>query len=174
MKLQGKVALITGAGRGIGQAMALLFAKEGADIAVNDVDLASAEKTAEQVRQNGQRAIAVKADVSNPDDVNMLVERTISELDGLHILVNNAGILDETAPTTESSIERWDQVISVILRGTYLCCRRAGQWMIQQKTGKVVNIGSIAGFGVIAPRPSYGPAKAGVFTADARPGVRVG
>jgi NAD(P)-dependent dehydrogenase (short-subunit alcohol dehydrogenase family) len=162
LRLHDKVALITGAGRGIGQAMALLFAKEGADVAIGDVDLASAEKTAEAVRQIGRSAIAIKADVGESEDVDRMVDMTIEQLGGLHILVNNAGILDETVPTVESSVERWDQVIKVILRGTYLCCRKAGQWMIKQKAGKVVNIGSIAGVGVIAPRPSYGPAKAAV------------
>jgi NAD(P)-dependent dehydrogenase (short-subunit alcohol dehydrogenase family) len=157
------VALITGAGRGIGEAMALLFAKKGADIAVSDVDLASAEETADAVVKIGRKAIAVKADVGEPEDVEMMVDRTIKELNGLHILVNNAGILDQTVPTVESSVERWDEVIRVILRGTYLCCRKAGRWMIKQKMGKVVNIGSIAGVGVIAPRPSYGPAKAAVL-----------
>ena len=93
MRLDNKVALITGSGRGIGQTMALLFAKEGADIAVNDVDLTSAEKTADEVRQIGRRAVAIRADVGSPEDVDMMVDRTISELGGVHILVNNAGLV---------------------------------------------------------------------------------
>ncbi len=162
MRLEGKVALITGSGSGIGREMALVFAGEGADIAVNDIDIASAENTAEQVRKKGRRSIAVKADVSNPDDVDGMVARTIDELGGIHILVNNAGILDESVPTVESSVEHWDKVIGVILRGTYLCCRRAARWMIENKTGRIINISSIAGIRGFAPRPSYGPAKAAV------------
>ena len=163
MRLEGKVALVTGAGRGIGQRMALLFAKEGANIAVNDVDLPSAEKTAGEIRQIGRKAIAIKADVGNPDDVDIMVDKIINELGGVHILVNNAGILDEAVPTTESSVEHWDDVIRVILRGTYLCCRRVGQWMTSHKTGKIVNIASVAAMVGLAPRPSYGPAKAAVI-----------
>jgi NAD(P)-dependent dehydrogenase (short-subunit alcohol dehydrogenase family) len=163
MRLEGKVALITGSGRGIGKAMALTFAREGADIAVNDIILPSAEQTAKEVRALGRKAIAIKADVGTPEEVDTMVDRTISELGGVHILVNNAGILDETVPTIRSSIEHWDEVLRVILRGTYLCCRRAGQWMVEHKTGKIVNIGSIAGIAGFAPRPSYGPAKAAVI-----------
>jgi len=117
MRLEGKVALITGSGKGIGREMALLFAREGADIAVNDIDLPSAEKTAEEVRQIGRKAVAIKADIGKPDDVDMMVDKVLGELSGVHILVNNAGILDEAVPTIESSIEHWDEVIRVILRG---------------------------------------------------------
>jgi len=84
MRLEGKVALITGSGRGIGREMALVFAGEGADVAVNDIDISSAEKTAEEVRQKGRKSIAVKADVSNPDDVDTMVGRTIN-LSLIHI-----------------------------------------------------------------------------------------
>ncbi|MFC1992184.1 SDR family NAD(P)-dependent oxidoreductase [Chloroflexota bacterium] len=163
MKLENKVALITGSGRGLGKAMALLFAKEGADIAVNDIIQPSAEETAEEIRKLGRKAIAIKADVGEPADVDMLVKRAIDELGGVHILVNNAGILDEGAPTIESSVEHWDNVVKVILRGTYLCCKRVGQWMVSNKTGKIVNIGSIAGLVGFAPRPSYAPSKAAVI-----------
>lgn len=163
MRLEGKVALITGSGRGIGQTMALLFGREGANIAVNDIDLPSAEKTAEEVRQIGRKAIAIRADIGEPDDVDTMVDKVISELGGVHILVNNAGILDEAVPTIESSVKHWDEVIRVILRGTYLCCRRVGQWMTSHKTGKIVNISSVAAVTGLAPRPSYGPAKAAVI-----------
>jgi NAD(P)-dependent dehydrogenase (short-subunit alcohol dehydrogenase family) len=163
MRLQGKVALITGAGGGIGREIALVFAREGADIAVNDVDIKSAENTVEEIRQIGRSTIAIKADVGSPDEVDKMVDRTIYELHGIHILVNNAAIFDEAVPTIKSSVEHWDKVIRVVLRGTYLCCRRAGQWMINHKMGKIINIGSIAGVAGYAPRPSYGPAKAAVI-----------
>ena len=163
MRLEGKVALITGAGQGFGRVTALTLAREGADIAVNDIVLASAEQTAKEVRQLRRRAIAIKADVSESADVDMMVDRVIKELGGVHILVNNAGITDEAVPTNESSVEYWDKVMKVNLRGTYLCCRRVGQWMVSNKTGKIVNIGSIAGLGGFAPRPSYAPSKAAVI-----------
>jgi NAD(P)-dependent dehydrogenase (short-subunit alcohol dehydrogenase family) len=163
VKLEGKVALVTGAGSGIGQAIALLFAREGADIAVNDIDLPSAEKTAEAVKKIGRRAIAIKADVAEPDEVDAMVDRVINELGGVHILVNNAGIPIHGPLLEEQTVERWDRVVNVILRGTYLCSRRVGQWMAGQKTGKIVNISSVAGMKSSPIQASYGAAKAGVI-----------
>ena len=163
MKLSGKVALVTGSGSGIGRAIALLFAKEGASIAVNARHLETIEKTAEEIRQLGGRAIAIKADVSDADDVDMMVDRVVRELGGVHILVNNAGISGENVPITETSVEHWDRVVSINLRGTYLCSRRAGQWMVSNKTGKVLNIASMTGLVGFPMRSSYGPAKAGII-----------
>ena len=164
MKLEGKVALITGAGGGIGRATSLLFAKEGADIGVNDIDLSSAEKTTKAVKQIGRKAIVIRADVSEPDDVDVMVERVISELGAVHILVNNAGIPALTGPTLEhQGVERWNRVIDVNLRGTYLCSRRVGQWMASHKTGKIVNISSFVGIAGTPKVICYGSAKAGVI-----------
>ncbi|MEK7353622.1 MAG: SDR family NAD(P)-dependent oxidoreductase [Chloroflexota bacterium] len=163
MKLEGKVALITGAGSGIGQAIALLFAREGADIAVNDIDLPSAEKTAGAVKQIGRKAIAVKADVADTDEVNSMVDRVVRELGGVHILVNNAGIPVHGSLLEAQTPENWDRVVAVILRGTYLCSRRVGQWMVSQKNGRIVNISSVAGTRASPSLTSYGAAKAGVI-----------
>ena len=163
MKLQGKVALVTGAGSGIGQAIALLFAKEGADIGVNDIDLLSAEHTVAAVKQIGRRAIAIKADVFEPDAVDAMVDRVINELGGVHILVNNAGVPLRGPMLEEQTVERWDRAVAVILRGTYLCSRRAGQWMSVHKTGKILNISSLAGIIGSSDHGGYGPAKAGVI-----------
>jgi NAD(P)-dependent dehydrogenase (short-subunit alcohol dehydrogenase family) len=160
---EGKAALITGSGRGIGRAMALTFAKAGADICVNDVNPDAAEETAEEIRRLGRKAIAVKADVGDPDEVDAMVGRTIVELGGVHILVNNAGIVDQAVPTIESDVGRWDEVFRVIVRGTYLCCRSAGKWMVENRTGKVVNISSVAALTGLAPRPAYVPAKGAVI-----------
>lgn len=162
MELNGMVTLVTGGGSGIGRAIALLFAARGADIAVSDISLSPAERTVEEIKQLGGRAIAIRADISDPDDVDVMVSRVVSELGGVHILVNNAGIPGENIPTIESSVEHWDRVIRVNLRGTYLCSRRAGQWMVNNKSGKVLNIASIVGMSGFIARASYGPAKAGI------------
>lgn len=163
MKLAGKVALITGAGGAFGQAMALLFAKEGADIAAADVILQSAEETAMAVKQIGQRAIAIRANVAEVDEVDAMVDKVENELGGVYILVNNAGRTSAGGPTIEQSVEEWDKVVAVQLRGTYLCCRRAGRWMVAHRTGKVLNIASTAGIGGPQTVPGYGASKAGII-----------
>lgn len=164
MKLEGKVALVTGAGSGIGQAIALLFAQEGADVAINDVNLPAAEEVAGKARQMGRRAIAIKANVSRPDEVEAMIERVINELGGIHILVNNAGIPPMSGPTLEQdSIEEWDRIVAVNLRGSWLCTRRAGLWMAKHKTGKIVSISSVAGIAGFPQHVPYGAAKAGII-----------
>lgn len=163
MKLSGRVALVTGAGKGIGQAIALALAQEGADIAVNAAHLSSAEGTTEMVRQLGRRAIAIEADVAEVDQVEMMVNRVISELGGIHILVNNAGVNLEVVPTVEQSVEKWDRTMSINLRGTYLCCRQAGKWMVTHKTGKIINIASMFGMSGFPMRTAYSPSKAAVI-----------
>ena len=163
MKLDGKVALITGGAKGIGKAMALLFAEEGADIAIVDWDLSSAEETAAKVKEKGRKAIAIKADVANVKDVDMAVDTVLKELGDIHILINNAGIAQQVVPTIETPVEHWEKVMGVHLRGTFLFCRRVGKWMVSQKRGKIVNLGSVGGLQGFPGRNAYGPAKAGVM-----------
>lgn len=163
MKLEGKVALVTGAGSGIGQAIAVLFAREGADIAVNDIDAISAQATAARIERLERKAIVVPADVADAGQVGAMVSRTIEELGGAHILVNNAGIPAHGPMIEEQTAERWDRVVAVILRGTYLCSRRVGTWMASHGGGKIVNISSVAGMISSPSLASYGAAKAGVI-----------
>ena len=163
MTLNGKIALVTGAGRGIGQAIALALARKGADIAVNSAHLSSAERTAELIRQIGSRVIAIKADVANPRQVETMVNRVITNFGGIHILINNAGVNLEFAPTVEQSTDKWDRTINVNLRGTYLCCREAGRWMVAHGSGKIVNIASIAGMTGVSMRTAYSPSKAAIM-----------
>lgn len=162
MKLKDKVALITGGGGAFGRAMAELFAREGADIAVCDIELAGAEESAAIVRQIGRKAIALKTNVADEHEVDAMVDTVINELGGIHILINNAGIPSIIVPTIEQTVDDWDRVIAVNLRGTYLCSRKAGQWMTANKTGKIINIAAAS---AISSRPmiaSYGASKAGV------------
>jgi 3-oxoacyl-[acyl-carrier protein] reductase len=162
MKLEGKVALVTGAGSGIGEAIALLFASEGADIAVNDIEPSLAEKTADAVKKMGRRAIAIKADVADAAEVETMVNRVIKELGGVHLLVNNAGLALGGSLISEKP-ETWDRVFGVMLRGTYLCSQQAARWMAENSGGKIVNISSIAGMKGSADKGAYGAAKAGVI-----------
>lgn len=161
MKLEGKVALITGAGSGMGEAISLLFAAEGADIAANDIIPEAAERTASAVRKLGRRSIAIRADVAEVTEVAAMVARTIEELGGIHILVNSAGFA-AGGTVLEESLENWDRNINVMLRGPYLCCKYAGRWMSAHKTGKVINISSIASMGGGPGMGAYIVAKAGL------------
>lgn len=162
MRLEGKVALITGAGSGIGQGTALLFAREGAAVAVNDINISTAEETADSIRKTGGKAVALKADVADENEVAGMVERVIRELGGVHILINNAGIGGRMS-MLESSAANWDRIMSVILRGTYLCSRQAGRWMVDQNAGKIVNISSIAALRFRSNMSAYASAKAGII-----------
>jgi NAD(P)-dependent dehydrogenase (short-subunit alcohol dehydrogenase family) len=163
MRFSNKNVLVTGSGRGIGRAIALAFAREGASVAVNSLHGETAEPTAEDVRRLGRKAVAIVADVSVEDQVNAMVDRTVQELGGLDILVNNAGVSQPIMPTVEQSTEDWDRVIDVNLRGTYLCVRAAGRWMVKKGSGKVVNIASAAGLTGQPMRTAYAPSKAAVI-----------
>jgi len=162
--LKGKVALVTGSGSGIGKAMITILAKEQAAVIVADINESNAMEVAQSLSgQYGVPALAVKVDVSDAVSVDNMVNETIRAFGTLDILVNNAGIGQEFAPTIEQSIERWDKITDTHLRGTYLCSRRAGQWMVNRKSGNIINIASIVGCGGFPMRTAYGPAKAGII-----------
>ncbi len=146
--LDGKVALITGGGTGIGRATALLFAGEGADVAVNySRSQTEAETTADEIRALGRRALAVRADVSDDAAVHRMVEQVVTKLGRLDILVNNAGItqfvpLDDLESLSD---EVWDAIFAVNVKGTFYCCRAAVPKIKSTGGGHIVNIASIAG-----------------------------
>jgi 3-oxoacyl-[acyl-carrier protein] reductase len=142
--LSGQVAIVTGAGRGIGRAVALTLASDGSAIVACDVDIESLEKLANEVRALGRKVLTIKADVSKESDVKRLVEQTLKEFKRIDILVNNAGILGPCRPLVEVSEEEWDQVMNVNLKSVFLCCKYVIPYMIN-KNGKIVNIASIAG-----------------------------
>jgi 3-oxoacyl-[acyl-carrier protein] reductase len=162
MKLAGKTALITGAGSGIGRATALLFAEEGANIAVNDINLSTAEETSSTIKLEGHRAIAIKADVAETVEVDAMIDRVIEEFGGIHILVNNAGMASG-CPTIDFSLESLVKIISVNLTGPFLCCQKAGRWMIRNGGGRIINIASVAGMKGVEGGAAYSSSKAGVI-----------
>ena len=159
MRLKGKVALITGAGRGIGRGIAEVMAEEGAHVAINDVDLQHAESVAKSLQRNGSRAIAVKADVSRRAEVEPMFDGVWKELGPVDILVNNAGI-ETIVPFLELTDEQWTRLVDVDLRAAWLCsqvfCRRA---VAEKRKGSIVNIGSIQAAKVLPGRTHYAPAK---------------
>ncbi|TFH35236.1 MAG: SDR family oxidoreductase, partial [Dehalococcoidia bacterium] len=162
MRFEGKAVLVTGGGRGIGQAMALGFAREGASVAVNAAHLSSAEQTVAQIRQAGGKAFAIEADVADEAQVNAMVDRVVSEFGTIDILVNNAGVSQPLVPLIEQDNADWDRVVAINLRGTYLCCKAAAKTMIARKTGNILNIGSITAHTGPPMRTAYAPSKAAV------------
>ena len=160
-KLDQKVAIITGAARGIGKQIALTFAGEGADIVIGDI--IEMEASAQEVRDLGRKAITVKTDVSKKEEVKNLVDAAIDNFKKVDILVNNAAInlhnflLDMTE-------EDWDRVLAVNLKGTFLCTQAVARYMIQQKYGKIINISSTGGLRVVVSTgfTPYASSKAGV------------
>lgn len=164
LKMTGKIALITGGRTGIGKAFALAFAEAGADVAIcsrtNEDD--GLETVAAEIRKFGQRALAIKADVSRRDDVENMVKKTVAELGDIDILINNAGILIR-GPLLEAEEDVWDKVIDTNLKGCYLCSQAVGRIMVARKKGNIINIASDAGFRVSPYRTAYSVSKAGVI-----------
>lgn len=143
MELKNKIAIVTGAGRGMGEAIALTFAREGADVVVNDINLANAKKTASGVQALGRRAMAIQADVSSETEVNQMVERVIREWGGVDILVHNAGI-GNTRLTTDLTEKEWHNVIGVNLDGAFFLSKAVIEPMKSRGGGKIVIIASLA------------------------------
>jgi NAD(P)-dependent dehydrogenase (short-subunit alcohol dehydrogenase family) len=148
-ELRGRVGIITGAGRGIGKAIAFRLAHEGVAVVVTDVDSASAEATAEEIRAAHGKAVGFKVDVTSQDDVDRMVSRTISEFGALHILVNNAGV-GAVAPILDTDEKTWDWVMDVNAKGVFLCSKSAARQMIKQGQGGRI-ITNASGAGKIAP-----------------------
>ncbi len=141
MRLENKVALVTGAGRGIGKAIVTRLAEEGASVVINDVDVAFAENLAKRFKKLGYPSIASGADVSKSQDVEQMFEAAAAEFDGVDILVNNAGIRKDS-PLHKASEADWNAAISVQLEGCFSCCRIAQKYMVEKNYGKIVNLSS--------------------------------
>ena len=168
-ELAGKVLIVTGAGQGIGRAIALAAAREGMWVTVNDINPTTADETVRLVRDAGGVAELHVGDVSKEEDVHRLVQETLARWRRVDVLVNNAGI-EPTASILEMSPEMWDRVIAVNLRSVFLCTQAAARVMRDQGGGVIVNISSIAGKAIPLPfRSAYAASKAGIvgFTKEA-------
>lgn len=144
MRLEGKIAIVTGAGSGIGKGIAERFAKEGADVVIADINLDAAREVAKEVENLGRKSLAIKTDVSIATDVDKMIKMTVDKFDKLDILVNNAGILI-IKPLMETEEKDWDRVINVNLKSVFLCTKRAVPEMLKQGKGKIINIASVVG-----------------------------
>ena len=172
-RLRGQVALITGAGRGLGRAYALRLAQLGADIVVNDVDLASAQQVNEplaadsvvdEIAQLGRQAIGIAADVTCETAVEHMVDEALATFDHIDILINNAGGGRGSQSVTECPSEVWNGVMDKNLHSAFLCCRAVSRHMQQRRRGKIINVASVAGLRPLMPvLAPYAVAKAGVI-----------
>ncbi len=160
--LKGQTAIITGAGRGIGRAIALALAGRGADVVVGDIDAAAAQAVASEAAALGVRSAAVACNVVIRSEVEALVERALSEFGRLDILVNNAGITRDTL-LVRMTEEQWDLVLDVNLKGTFFGCQAAAKPMMKARSGKIVNLASITGLIGNAGQANYSASKAGVI-----------
>jgi 3-oxoacyl-[acyl-carrier protein] reductase len=162
MKLKNRVAIVTGAARGIGKAISLTLIREEAKVALTDVDSVGLEILKSEIGKGGGEAIAIPCNVAKSSDVEEMIKQTHQTFRRIDILVNNAGIIRRGTIDTVTE-EDWDRVIEVNLTGTFNCCKAVVAIMKQQGYGKIVNISSIAGkMGDITSAPGYGPSKAGM------------
>lgn len=164
MKLEGKVALITGSSRGLGRAVALSFAKEGAKVVVNYTsNETAANEVAQAINQMGSQAIVVRADVSKREEADGLVQAALREFGRLDILVNNAGFT-RPAMMLKMTEEQWDEVVDIHLKGAFLCSQAAGRQMKEQNSGKIINVTSVAGLVGTVGQINYSAAKGGTIS----------
>ena len=162
MKLKNRVAIVTGAARGIGKAIVLTFLREGAEVAVVDSDKERLEILKREIEKEYKEAFTIACDITKSSDVKEMVVGVYKRFGRIDILVNNAGIIRRGTIETVTE-EDWDRVIEVNLKGTFNCCKAVVEIMKKQRLGKIVNVSSIAGkLGDITSAPGYGPSKAGV------------
>jgi 3-oxoacyl-[acyl-carrier protein] reductase len=160
--LSNQVAIVTGAGRGIGKAIALRFAGEGADIGLIDIDRQTAETTSQEIRDLKRRTVVAPADVTDDDAVQRAMQQIARALGRVDILVNNAGI-EKRAPFLDITVDDWRRQVDVNLTGTFICSQIAAREMAKRNYGRIVNITSVAGLIGPIDLAAYGAAKAGII-----------
>ena len=145
MRLEDKVAIVTGGARGIGRGIALRMADEGANVVIAELDLAAAESTVREIEVRGRRALAVSCNVTSATDVQATVTVTLAEFGRIDILVNNAGLGQRVVETVNLEEAEWERVMAVNITGVFICTKYVGREMIRQESGKIVNISSLNG-----------------------------
>jgi len=160
--MRGNVAIVTGAGGGIGKKIALRLAENGVNVAICDLDSKRVESVAEEIRAIGQIVLAIGVDVSKPIEVSKFIEKVIGKFKHIDILVNNVG-KDLLLPTSEVTLEQWDEIVNVNLRSHFLFCQAVAKEMIKEKRGKIINMASVGAHGGIPGMAAYCASKAGVL-----------
>jgi len=167
MRLEGRSAIVTGGGSGIGRGIVLCMAREGADITIADVSVEGANKVAEEVKALGRKAIVTKTDVTKAPSVEEMASATVAAFGKVDILVNNAGIISVGGrlgmPFTNNTEEDWDIIYDIDLKALFLTCKALAPHMMSRRSGKIINISSIAGKNGSQTNPPYSVAKAGVI-----------
>jgi len=165
MRLAGKVAVVTGGGSGIGRGIVLAMAQEGADIAIPDIQVMNADKVSAEVKALGRKALAMKTDVTSAADVKAMTDRVRDTFGKIDIVVNNAGMASTPGlPFTNNTEEDWDKTFAVNTKSVFLVSKAVAAHMIERKSGRIINIASIAGPISAATMPPYSVAKMGVIT----------
>ncbi|HPU29163.1 MAG TPA: 3-oxoacyl-ACP reductase family protein [Syntrophorhabdaceae bacterium] len=164
MKLEGKNVVVTGGGRGVGRAISLAFAKEGANVVVNYAgNQKAADEVVETIKAMGRKAVAVQGDVAKEEDAIKIIETCVQNFGSIDILVNNAGI-SKPAMLHKMTVDIWDQVVNVQMRGPWLCIKAASKYFMQQNYGRIINVTSVAGMVGTIGQINYAAAKGGVVT----------
>lgn len=164
MRLQGKVAIVTGSTKGIGRALAIGYAEEGATVIVCGRSEDLAKNLAEELTQKGKKAVAIRLDVTSVDSVNQVVNQVMKQFSRIDILVNNAGISPIWKRAEDTGKEAWDQIIATNLTGAFLCAQAVGKVMIKQKSGKIINMTSVGGEVALPRLVAYCASKAGIIS----------
>ena len=162
LSLEGKVAIVTGGGTGIGRSIAVQFAEAGTDVVVAGRRLSVLEKVAEEIRAMGRRSLAIQTDISKKSDVDKMVQKTMDEFGGIDILVNNAGVFVMRS-LLETEEDAWEKILSINLKGCQLCSQAVGRIMVERKRGNIINIASVDGLTAFLPESAYCVSKAGVI-----------
>jgi 3-oxoacyl-[acyl-carrier protein] reductase len=162
MSLNGKVALVTGAAQGIGRDIALALASDGADVAICDVNLEAAQKTAADIEAKGKKSLSLKANVAVSAEVTSMMEQVVEKFGRIDILVNNAGITRDGL-ILRMKDEDWDLVLSINLKGAFLCAKAALKYMTKQRSGTIISIASVVGAAGNAGQANYVASKAGLI-----------
>lgn len=162
MRLSEKSAVVTGGGRGVGRAISLAFAKEGADVVINYATRAeSADAVVTEIQKVGQKAVAVKGNVANKEDCERIIKTAVDHFGKIDILVNNAGI-SRPAMLHKMTEEQWDEVVDIHLKGAFLCTQAASPYFMEQQYGRIINVTSVAGIVGTTGQINYASAKGGI------------
>ena len=162
-KLDRKTAIVTGASRGIGEAIARGFAQVGADVVIVSRNLPALEKVAKELEAFGGKVLPVSADIGNPEEIQRVIEATLNIFPGIDILVNNAGISPVLKKAEEMTLNEWEDVVKVNLTGTFLLCQAVGKVMIQRGGGKIINMASVGGVVGFPRQVAYCVTKGGIL-----------